>query len=555
MNLKTYCIDFQKKHIPYLISSIIFLFIYYPLETILFSVLFGKIFSLTSNIDKNYNLIRYYVGLIIGVYVFLELIEFGKDRVEAHYFPVLEQELRLDIIDIIFNKMEINYESSNNGEIIARLFKIPQYVIYFNERFARWLLPFIVIVIGITIYLFFINFKLGLISLLLFIVYGLSFYFKINSQKKVVVEREKNENILMEEIDDSLNNCFSVITNERIDFEKKRLDKLQDKSDNGIINQLNSNVNLKAVLGFLNIALFASLTIYTLYLYKTKQISNAIAISLIILTVFVIKQLRSLSLRAAESASFYGHLSEGDEYISNLVNNTALDGTIDNINIIGNIEFKNVTFSYPGSPQLALDNVSFLVKPGENCAIIGKSASGKTSIIKLLLGFYKTNKGEILIDGVNVENIKRKYLRRNISIVHQNVRLFNRSLIDNIAYGTKYSVPEIKEKLKTLKIMEVFNALPEGLGTLAGKHGENLSGGQKQIIFMLRCYFRENPIILLDEPTSAVDKFHKKYVLEMIDELTKKSTCIIVSHDPSIYNSDMFPKKFGIEKGVLKPLL
>jgi len=555
MNLKTYCIDFQKKHIPYLISSIIFLFIYYPLETILFSVLFGKIFSLTSNIDKNYNLIRYYVGLIIGVYVFLELIEFGKDRVEAHYFPVLEQELRLDIIDIIFNKMEINYESSNNGEIIARLFKIPQYVIYFNERFARWLLSFIVIVIGITIYLFFINFKLGLISLLLFIVYGLSFYFKINSQKKVVVEREKNENILMEEIDDSLNNSFSVITNERIDFEKKRLDKLQKESDNSTINQLNSNVNLKAVLGFLNIALFASLTIYTLYLYKTKQISNAIAISLIILTVFVIKQLRSLSLRAAESASFYGHLSEGDEYISNLVNNTALDGTIDNINIIGNIEFKNVTFSYPGSPQLALDNVSFLVKPGENCAIIGKSASGKTSIIKLLLGFYKTNKGEILIDGVNVENIKRKYLRRNISIVHQNVRLFNRSLIDNIAYGTKYSVPEIKEKLKTLKIMEVFNALPEGLGTLAGKHGENLSGGQKQIIFMLRCYFRENPIILLDEPTSAVDKFHKKYVLEMIDELTKKSTCIIVSHDPSIYNSDMFPKKFGIEKGVLKPLL
>ena len=555
MNLKTYCIDFQKKHIPYLISSIIFLFIYYPLETILFSVLFGKIFSLTSNIDKNYNLIRYYVGLIIGVYVFLELIEFGKDRVEAHYFPVLEQELRLDIIDIIFNKMEINYESSNNGEIIARLFKIPQYVIYFNERFARWLLPFIVIVIGITIYLFFINFKLGLISLLLFIVYGLSFYFKINSQKKVVVEREKNENILMEEIDDSLNNSFSVITNERIDFEKKRLDKLQKESDNSTINQLNSNVNFKAVLGFFNIILFASLTIYTLYLYKTKQISNAIAISLIILTVFVIKQLRSLSLKAAESATFYGHLSEGDEYISNLVNNTALDGTIDNINIIGNIEFKNVTFSYPGSPQLALDNVSFLVKPGENCAIIGKSASGKTSIIKLLLGFYKTNKGEILIDGVNVENIKRKYLRKNISIVHQNVRLFNRSLIDNIAYGTKYSVPEIKEKLKTLKIMEVFNALPEGLGTLAGKHGENLSGGQKQIIFMLRCYFRENPIILLDEPTSAVDKFHKQYVLEMIDELTKKSTCIIVSHDPSIYKSDMFPKKFGIEKGILKPLL
>ena len=112
----------------------------------------------------------------------------------------------------------------------------------------------------------------------------------------------------------------------------------------------------------------------------------------------------------------------------------------------------------------------------------------------------------------------------------------------------------ILEKLKNLKVMHVFDTLPNGLDTIVGKFGDKLSGGQKQIVYMLRCYFRENPIILLDEPTSAVDKYHKKFVLEMIEELSKNSTCIIVSHDPSIYKSNLFPKKFGIDLGVLKPL-
>ena len=197
-------------------------------------------------------------------------------------------------------------------------------------------------------------------------------------------------------------------------------------------------------------------------------------------------------------------------------------------------------------------NVNFTVNPGENIAIIGKNASGKTTIIKLLLGFYKLSEGEILIDGVNINRIKKEYLRNRISIVHQNVKLFNRTVLENIAFGTKYSVAEIRGKLEALKVMEVFERLPNGLDTMAGKYGDKLSGGQKQIIYMLRCYFRENPIILLDEPTASVDQYHKNFVLEMVRELTKNATCIIVSHDPSIYNSGLFPKKIVIQDGYLK---
>ena len=242
-----------------------------------------------------------------------------------------------------------------------------------------------------------------------------------------------------------------------------------------------------------------------------------------------------------------------NKFLASLISDIVIDGQIDDLHLIGKIEFKNVTFNYKDSTQKALDNVSFTVNPRENIAIIGKNASGKTTIIKLLLGFYKPLEGEILIDGVNINNIKRECLRNKISIVHQNVKLFNRTVLENIAYGTKYSLSEIREKLKKLRVMEVFKNLPDGLDTQAGKYGDKLSGGQKQIIYMLRCYFRENAIILLDEPTAAVDQYHKMFVLEMIKELSKKSSCIIVSHDPSIYNSNLFPKKFFIEYGVLKP--
>jgi ABC-type multidrug transport system fused ATPase/permease subunit len=249
---------------------------------------------------------------------------------------------------------------------------------------------------------------------------------------------------------------------------------------------------------------------------------------------------------------WWGTIKENNTFIGSLINDIFIDGHIDNININGKIEFKNVNFKYPNSSQQILKNVNFTINPKENVAIIGKNASGKTSIIKLLLGFYRLSEGEILINGINVNNIKKEYLRNRISIVHQNVKLFNRSVLDNIAFGTRYSKTEIREKIKHLKVIEVFDRLPNGLDTIAGKYGDKLSGGQKQIIYMLRCYFRENPIILLDEPTAAVDQYHKNFVLEMVKELTKNATCIIVSHDPSIYNSGLFPKKYIIEYGILK---
>jgi ABC-type bacteriocin/lantibiotic exporter with double-glycine peptidase domain len=125
--------------------------------------------------------------------------------------------------------------------------------------------------------------------------------------------------------------------------------------------------------------------------------------------------------------------------------------------------------------------------------------------------------------------------------------LFNRSIIDNICYGTDIPKEEAMRILDRLKIMDVFKKLPQGLDTLAGSRGENLSGGQRQIIYLLRSYLSNKPITIMDEPTAAVDVFHKKYVLQMINEMSKKTTLIIVTHDSGI--AATFPKKIYIDSG------
>lgn len=553
MNLFQSCLNFQKKNIIWPITSILFIFIYYPLEMLIFGYLFGKIFSKIGDIKKNIKPITILIGIIIGAYLFLEIIGYLKERFDAYYYPKMDHHIRLQMIDLIYNKLSINYESINNGEFVGRILKIPNILSFFFERLNRWVIPMIISIFGVCFFFLIMNWKLGVFSIILFLINIFIFYKVCQKNVKKSRMREMDENKLLDEIDDSLHNSFSTITTGSIKKERNRLDKNHLNFDSIYDEQMKSTANVKFIACVLNLIVFSLLIAYIIYLNKNNSLSTSLTITLIIILVFLIKQIRIFTPRVCEIFVYWGTIKENNNFLGSLISDIFIDGHIDNMNLIGKIEFKNVTFYYKNSSQKALDNVSFTVNSKENIAIIGKNASGKTTIIKLLLGFYTPSKGEILIDGINVNNIKKEYLRNKISIVHQNVKLFNRTVLENIAFGTKYSISEIKEKLKYLKVMEVFERLPNGINTLAGKYGDKLSGGQKQIIYMLRCYFRENPIILLDEPTAAVDQYHKNFVLEMIKELSKNATCIIVSHDPSIYNSNLFPKKFLIEYGILKP--
>lgn len=547
MNLHYFGFNFLKKNKLWSISSLILFILNYPLEIISLSVLISLIFTKINNLEKNFKTICILIAILIVVFLFLESTVYLKDRIDAHYFPKMEREIRLGIYNLVMKKIEINYDNLKSGDLISRLLKTPTFVSFYYERINRYIIPYILTIVTIVIYLTYLNPLIGFASALIFGAYTYIIYLIGKTDIKNSQDRETEEHNMLEEIDDTLNNSLSIITSGNIDNEHIRISGIHNSYDKILEKQSKGSCLVKFSTSILNIVIFLILVSSTLYLFKMGKISTQTTIAIITIFIFLLKHFRILVPRVCEYFVFHGTLEENNNFIKDIIGETEVDGTLKNFPIKGNIEFRNVFFQYPNTSKLTLKGITFKIKENEKVAIVGTSGSGKSSILKLILGFYKPSKGTILIDGRDVTQINRKYLRSNISIVNQNIKLFNRSILSNIAYATKYTPNQIAEKLQKMDIMKVFHNLPKGLDSPVGKYGDRLSGGQKQIVYLLRCYFRENPIIILDEPTASIDDFHKEQVLKLINEISKKSTLIIISHDQSIYN--LFPKQIHIYQG------
>ena len=214
-------------------------------------------------------------------------------------------------------------------------------------------------------------------------------------------------------------------------------------------------------------------------------------------------------------------------------------GAVDISHAEGNIEFKNVTYGY-GDGDNVLKNVSLKIEKGKTYALVGPSGGGKTTICHLIPHFYDIREGQLLIDGVDVNNITRNSLRKNIGIVQQDVYLFNSSIKENILYGRLDATDdEVIKAAKRANIHEYVMSLPNGYDTVIGERGVKLSGGQKQRLSIARVFLKNPPILILDEATSALDNATEIMIQQSLDELCKGRTTLVVAHRLStIKNAD-----------------
>lgn len=207
----------------------------------------------------------------------------------------------------------------------------------------------------------------------------------------------------------------------------------------------------------------------------------------------------------------------------------------------GKIEFRNVSFSYVSSTQNVLHEISFSAQAGETVAIVGRSGSGKSTLVSLLPRFYDATNGEILLDDMPVQEIKLNNLRQQISLVSQDITLFNDTVTNNIAYGSlsKCTETEIIAAAKAAHALEFIEAMPEGFNTMVGDKGVLLSGGQRQRIAIARAVLKNAPIIILDEATSALDTESERHIQDALGELMKSRTTLVIAHRLStVENAD-----------------
>lgn len=197
----------------------------------------------------------------------------------------------------------------------------------------------------------------------------------------------------------------------------------------------------------------------------------------------------------------------------------------------GGIQFQSVEFSYPGQPRAALAGASFRVAPGEKIGIIGRVGSGKSTVLRLVLGLHQPQRGSVLCDGFDLKQLDPSSLRRAIGYVSQDVTLFYGSVRENIALGlTGIGDPEIVAAADRAGILEHINAHPEGLSMTVGERGETLSGGQRQALGLARMFLRDPPILLLDEPTSAMDQGGEARIKQVLAEFARDKTLILTTH-------------------------
>ncbi|MGD8347882.1 MAG: lipid A export permease/ATP-binding protein MsbA [Gammaproteobacteria bacterium] len=198
----------------------------------------------------------------------------------------------------------------------------------------------------------------------------------------------------------------------------------------------------------------------------------------------------------------------------------------------GHIQFNEVVLCYRRSDQRVLDNISFEVKPRQTVAIVGRSGSGKSSLVNLIPRLYEYDSGEILLDGKRIDNYKMSDLRRQIAYVGQDVRLFNDTIRNNIAYGIANKVTEeqIIEAARQAYAWEFIEPMPEGLDTEVGERGVLLSGGQRQRIAIARALLKNAPILILDEATSALDTESERHIQHAMEYLMENRTTLVIAH-------------------------
>jgi ATP-binding cassette subfamily C protein LapB len=201
----------------------------------------------------------------------------------------------------------------------------------------------------------------------------------------------------------------------------------------------------------------------------------------------------------------------------------------------GAMEFRNLEFTYPNQQNLALRNINLVIRPGEKVGIIGRSGSGKSSLAKLLVGLYQPDGGSLLVDGVDIRQIDVSEVRHNIGYVAQDIQLLSGTLRDNLISGARYVDDEMVLQAAELAGVHEFASLhPQGYELQVGERGQNLSGGQRQNVALARALLLDPPILLLDEPTSAMDNTGEERLKQRLHGVVEKKTVILVTHRASL---------------------
>ena len=461
----------------------------------------------------------------------------------------LTRDIQIDVLKSVLNLDTQNLDSKNSGKFISHL---TYDVALLTNMISVGLLNLIkdTLTLGGLIFLmFYQNWKLALLAIIMIPIATFAARSLGKRMGKVTTQSQEKSGILISYLSEMLKNYKIIKIYQKEKFEVNRATKFINDLKDKMVKSAIVIIRVTPIMETLTGIMIAALIFYSATLVGSGELDVNNFFSFLAAMMLAYQPVRSLAtLNITFSQGFSGAYR-----ILPLIDQEKKIYEDDNLkNIIvdkANIEFKNINFSYfEENKDQVLHKINFKINGGQTVALVGHSGAGKSTIMNLIPRFYDPTSGDILIDDQSIYNSKLSSLRKNISLVSQEITLFDDTVRSNIAYAsTDATEKQIIEASKFSKANEFIQKLPEKYDTMIGENGVRLSGGEKQRISIARAILKNAPIILLDEATSSLDVDTEHKIQQAIAYLTKNKTTIIIAHRLStIFGAD---KIFVVNQG------
>ena len=468
-----------------------------------------------------------FIGILNGFFwLFYRIATWANNSFQ----PAVIANLKQQSYDYLMQHSYSFFANSFAGSLVQRVNRFARAFETLCDRLFWDVLPLVVRVISVLIIVFFINRWITLIIFIwiaVFLSFNIIFSrWKIKYDIKVAEIDSKTTGYLA----DTIGNQNNIQLFNGYNFESKGYKAVTNEQAKLTKFAWNLDSVIEAVQAFLSVAIQFILFYYAIKYWEQGLVTIGVFVLLEFYIISLIDQLWGFTRVIRYAYQSYADAKE-------MVEITLLPHEIEDIpeasELVvnnGEIEFKDVTFSF-NETRKVLNDINLEIKPGEKVALIGPSGAGKTTFVRLLLRFYSTTSGKILVDGQDISKVTQDSLRKNISMVPQDPILFHRTLAENIAYGKRdATMGEIEKAAKSAHCDEFIANLPYKLDTFVGERGIKLSGGERQRVAIARAILKNAPILILDEATSSLDSNSEMLIQDALNNLMQDKTVIVIAH-------------------------
>jgi len=530
--------EYIQKHKTLFYSYLLICCLSYIIKVFITSIAYSKLFNKNANIPI-------IIRNICFIWISICVIYVIKVRLETEIFSEFLSFIRFKMFDFYLNVNEYNFNDTCISSDVSKLLELTRNVRDLFYWACQTLLPIIILIFIMNLY-FLVKFpKIGALNVVGNFIMAYICFQQAPKVIKTSVEKENQYLKIMDKIDENFNNIMNIYLNDKVKDtleNNKELDKEYKK------NYIKQSRDIEMFITMLKTATY-SISLASLFLfYKTTSLEQFI--NALLMYTFYISAFENMSEDIPYYTIIYGSIQNTENFYSKKkIERPSYTKNLEDFK--GNVDFINISFHYPivekeenekkeenDIPKNIVQDFSLSVKRGERITIFAKSGSGKTTIMKLLLAFYKPQKGSILLDGKNINDISPHHIRNKINYVNQRTLLFQDTILNNMKYGNNKTDEQIISILGKYNLLSVFSKTsdPSVLSTTQVlKNGTNISMGMQKVIFLVRGLLKEDAIVyVLDEPLTSIDPSTRQNVLHFIDEQTKDKTLIIISHDKEV---------------------